>query len=315
MYFYGLYLVLRSGSFMYFSTANPCMKYSGVIGDSKFSLLSSIPAQYIPKTVLVPISTSYSRIKRIIEDEGFEYPFILKPDVGERGKDVELIANEKELRAYLIGKSVDLTIQEYIEDELEFGIMYYRLPDDDKGQITSIVQKGFLSVTGDGKQTIRELLSSEIRAKSRLKYFHDKFEIELQHILPNGEKKDLEPIGNHCRGTTFYNANHLINEKLNMVFNKIALQIDGYYYGRFDIKVSSQDDLYAGKNIKILELNGVSSEVAHVYDPNYKLIQAYKDIGKHMHYIYQIAKQNHAKGYTYDPLWKFLRELRNHLKS
>ena len=49
--------------------------------------------------------------------------------------------------------------------------------------------------------------------------------------------------------------------------------------------------------------------------PNYKLIQAYKDIGKHMHYIYQIAKQNHSAGYRYDSLWEFLRDLRKHLKD
>ena len=129
------------------------------------------------------------------------------------------------------------------------------------------------------------------------------------------KKLYLEPIGNHCRGTTFYDAHHLINDKLNQVFDKIALEIHGFYYGRFDIKVPSLEDLYHGKNIIIFELNGVSSEVAHVYDPNYKLIQAYKDIAANMKIISLIAKKNHDNGHPYDSLWKFLIDLRKHLKG
>ena len=121
--------------------------------------------------------------------------------------------------------------------------------------------------------------------------------------------------GNHCRGTTFYNANKLINGQLNEVINKIALQIEGYFYGRFDLKVPNLQDLYAGKNIKILELNGVSSEVAHIYDPDYKLIPAYRDIARHMKYIAKIARKNHELGVPYDSLSQFLKDLRHHLKS
>ena len=44
----------------------------------------------------------------------------------------------------------------------------------------------------------------------------------LSVILPTGVSKVIEPIGNHCRGTEFIDANYLINEKLNEVFNKIG---------------------------------------------------------------------------------------------
>jgi hypothetical protein len=143
----------------------------------------------------------------------------------------------------------------------------------------------------------------------------NKFGYELEKVLPLGEKMRLEPIGNHCRGTTFHNANPLINESMTDVFNQISLEIEGFFYGRFDLKVPSLDDMYHGRNIKILELNGVSSEVAHVYDPDYKLIRAYKDIAMHMKFIYQIARKNHALGVKYDSLWKFLNDLRKHLKQ
>lgn len=291
------------------------MKYSGVMGESKFKVLSSIPQKYTPKTIFISSSISYSSIQKSIKDNGILYPFIIKPDVGERGKNIEKINNEEELRSYLRGKCLDLNIQEFIDMDLEFGVLYHRHPGLNSGKITSIVQKGFLFLAGDGKSTIRQLLMQNIRSSNRIHYFSQRLKGQIDLVLENEKKILIEPIGNHCRGTVFYNANHLINDKLNSIFNEIATKIEGFYYGRFDLKVPSLDDLYAGNNIRIIELNGVSSEIAHIYDPDYKLLQAYKDVFKHMSFIYEIAKKNHENGVAYDSLWKFLKDLREHLKQ
>ena len=315
MYFYGIYLALKSRSAMYFSSTNPGMKYGGVMGESKFKVLNSIPPELTPKTILLKAPISISKIYELIELCQFDFPFIIKPDIGERGKDVELIHNEEELVDYLRGKSFDLNIQEYIDEGLEFGIMYHRIPGEDKGEITSIVEKGFLSVTGNGISTLSQLIEKEIRASSRLEYLMDKFKKDAERIVPFGETVNLEPIGNHCRGTTFYNANKLINNQLNEVFDGIAKKIEGYFYGRFDLKVPSLEDLYAGRNIKIIELNGVSSEITHIYDPGYRLIAAYRDVAKHMNLIYMIAKKNHSLGVPYDSLKQFLKDLKSHLSK
>lgn len=289
------------------------MKYGGVMGESKFKVLQSIPKDFIPKSILLKAPVSMNIVLDKLMAEGFSFPVILKPDVGERGRGVEVIHNDKELAAYLIGKTEDVIVQDYITGGLEFGVFYHRLPLKANGVVTSMVKKGFLTVTGDGKATLRQLIEAEIRARSRLDYLLNKFENEVERVLLDGEIVNLEPIGNHCRGTTFFNANEFINDTLNEVFNKITLQIEGFYYGRFDLKVPSLHDLYEGKNIKIFELNGVSSEVAHVYDPDYKLIQAYRDIARHMKYIYLIAKKNHELGLEYDSVWRFLMDLRRHL--
>jgi hypothetical protein len=300
---------------MYFSTANPGMKYGGVMGESKYRVLKSIPKEYIPRSYILKSPISLSNILRIVRKEGISYPFIIKPDVGERGKDVELVNSEKELVEYLKTKTFDLIIQEYVKDGLEFGIMYHRIPGSKKGNITSVVKKGFLFITGDGKSTLKELIKKEVRTVGRYKYLIQKYKQEADKIPSAEQKIYLEPIGNHCRGTIFYNANDIINEKLNNLFDEIANQIDGYYYGRFDLKVPSLQELYSGQNIQIFELNGVSSEVAHVYDPDFKMSQAYKDIAKHMKYIYIIAKKNHELGVPYDSLLRFLKDLVAHLKK
>lgn len=315
MYFYGIYLALRARSPMYFSTTNPGMKYGGVMGVSKFQVLSSIPKKYVPRTIFISTSTPFGRILEMIQENKISYPLIIKPDIGERGKDVEKIDTETELKNYLSNKHHDLNIQEFIHHDQEYGIMYHRIPGDERGSITSVVQKGFLSVTGDGRSSLEELLEKEIRAAGRLDYLRNKYKDQLSSILIKGEKMYLEPIGNHCRGTIFHNVNHLINEQMTTFFDGIAHQIDGYFYGRFDLKVPNVKSLYSGKEMKIIELNGVSSEVAHVYDPDYKLLNAYRDIKKHMYFIYLISKKNFQKGIKRDSLSPFLRDLRNHFRS
>ncbi len=315
MYFYGIYLAIRARSPMYFSAANPGMKYGGVMGESKYKVLSGITSEFIPKSTLVRLPMKSEDLLNKINEAGLDFPLILKPDVGERGKEVELVHSADELKKYITGKSGSYIVQEYVDFQEEYGVLYYRMPGENHGKVTSVVHKEFLTVTGNGKNSLGELVSSEIRAQSRLDYLAGKFADSWNSILPIGEKKRLEPIGNHCRGTSFLDANQLLGNQLSAVFDKISTQIDGFFYGRFDLKVPSEEYLLHGKDIKILELNGVSSEVAHIYDPDYSLLTAWKDTARHMKIIYKIALKNHALGQPYDHLQPFLKDLRRHLKA
>ena len=78
---------------------------------------------------------------------------------------------------------------------------------------------------------------------------------------------------------------------------------------RFDVKFKNWETLLAGKDFKIIEINGVNAEPTHIYDPKYKLVKAYQDIFFHMDIIYEISKQNRALGYRPKPLFPFLTEL------
>jgi len=313
--FYGVYLALRARSPMYFSAANPGMKYGGVMGESKYKVLSGIPAAFIPRSILIRLPMTAKDLINEIKKVGLGFPHIIKPDVGERGKEVELIHSEDELKQYIHGKSGLYIVQEFVDFQEEFGVLYHRMPNETCGKVTSVVQKEFLTVTGNGKDTLDTLVNSEIRAQSRLDYLAGKFAHSWNTILPKGEKMRLEPIGNHCRGTSFHDANQLLGDQLNKVFDNISNQITGFYYGRFDLKVPTAEDLLAGKNIKILELNGVSSEVAHIYDPDYSLFRAWRDTAYHIKIIWIIARENHRTGRPYGKFLPFLRDVRYHLKE
>ena len=78
----------------------------------------------------------------------------------------------------------------------------------------------------------------------------------------------------------------------NQLFLAIAIQINGFYYGRIDLKAPSLQDFLEGKNLKILEVNGVNSEPAHIYQPGFSLWQAWKILMHHWHLIFQISKTN-----------------------
>ncbi|MFK7900869.1 MAG: hypothetical protein AB8B61_08940, partial [Cyclobacteriaceae bacterium] len=116
-------------------------------------------------------------------------------------------------------------------------------------------------------------------------------------------------------GATFYNVNQLINDQLEEVFDRIAIPIEGFYFGRFDFKVASIEDLYKGKTIQIVELNGANSEPTHIYDPEMPLMKAYKAMFSHWKALYEVSKANHKKGVAYCSFFKLAKDMRGKRKK
>ena len=308
---YWLYLALKSRSLTYFTAANPGIEAGGFFGESKIDILDKIPEQYKPRTLFIPAAEPFAEIKASLPGKGIGFPLIVKPNVGERGNQVEKINDAAALEQYFKENREDCIIQEFVDYEIELGVMYYRLPSEKTGKVSSVTMKKFLSVTGNGTDTIDELAGHSLRARFQLKSLRQRLGSQMQQIPAKGETRLLEPIGNHCRGTMFLNGNYLINSRLHEVFTEIALPVKGFYYGRFDMKVKSLDDLYEGKNIRVLELNGVSAEPAHIYDPTYTLFKAYRDLLWHWKIIYKICRENMKNGIRPVPvkeLWQMTRQ-------
>ncbi|MDR6560037.1 MULTISPECIES: hypothetical protein [unclassified Arcicella] len=308
---YWLYQATRTRSLTFFTNADPCIDYGGFFGESKIEILNQIPAEFLPTYFFVSKGTSLTSIQQQLIANKLEFPIICKPNVGERGSQVEKIADVTSLEKYLQSVQEDFIIQEFITFDIELGVLYYRYPNQPKGQVSSITRKEFLSVTGDGKSSIEKLMQANTRARFQLENMRIRLGEKIKEVIPAGQKRLLEPIGNHCRGTKFLDNNFLINEKINQVFDKIALPIDGFHYGRFDMKVKSIEDLYEGKNIKIMELNGVSSEPGHIYDPINTVWNAYRDLAKHWKIIADISIQQQANGIMPVPtkiIWQVARK-------
>jgi hypothetical protein len=270
----------------------------GMFGESKYDVLKKIPAQYIPKTILIKLPTSTQEVSKQLMEEGFSLPVIFKPELGERGFMVKRIRTEDDIRQYLEKIKVNFLVQQLVDLPLEFGIFYTRFPSSQKGKVTSVVIKEMLSVTGDGRSTLEQLILKKDRAKLQWDKLKNTYEGRIKEILPKGQKLELVSIGNHALGTKFLNGNHLINGKLSATFDQISKQIDGFYFGRFDLRCATIEDLYEGR-VSIVELNGCGAEPAHIYDPDFKLYKAIGVLFLHWKTIFEIARENHKLGVKY----------------
>lgn len=294
-----LFLAFKAKSFFFFNAANPSIKNGGMAMESKKEIYDLIPDGYIPKTVLVQKATAYEAVVQNLLRSGIAFPMIAKPDVGMKAFGVEKLENEEALLNYLQKTSNDFLLQEFIEHPNEVGIFYVRHPSEKRGKITGIVSKEFLSVTGNGKDTIAQLVKQNPRSYLQLPALQAKFGAKMEHVLAEKENFILVPYGSHTRGAKFVDETHRSNDALLDTIDTICTQIPGFYYGRLDILYSNFEMLSKGESFKIIEINGAGSEATHIYDPKHSLFFAWHEIYKHWSLLYQISVANRKKGHHY----------------
>ena len=283
--------------------------------ESKKAIYDLIPSQYYPKTVLIKEGTLLDEIEKTIVDSGIKYPLIAKPDIGLRGSGVQKINTVADLRHYAQKANFDYVVQDLIPFKNEVGIFYVRYPDQKFGKITGIVSKEFMILTGTGIATIEELIKENPRYELQLKVLRQEFGEKLQEVLPKGEKLNLVPYGNHARGAKFIDGSHWITPKLEETINEMCLQIPGFYFGRLDVMYNTIEELERGENFSVVELNGAASEPTHIYDPKHSLFFAWKELSRHITYMYEISVANNKKGTPYLPHKEGMHEYRLHLKQ
>ena len=279
--------------------------------ESKKEIYDLIPQQYYPTTLLVNPNESLKTILQKITAEKIQFPLIAKPDIGLRGTAVKKIYNTKELENYLKKAQFNVLIQELIPYKNEIGLFYVKLPNQ-PGKITGIVSKEFMILTGNGKNTIRELLHQDKRYLLQLEVLEKEYKNKLNIILHEAETINLVPYGNHCRGTKFIDASKEITSELIANFNTICSQIAGFHFGRMDIMYHTYEDLAQGKNFQIVEINGAISEPTHMYDPKHSLLFGWKELTRHFYYLYLISKNNHKNGTKYLTFKEGVQQFKNH---
>ena len=299
IYFQWAFYAIKQKSLFFFNASNPGIKNGGFVMESKKEIYNLIPQQYYPTTELIVFGTSLERVFETVKKSTITYPFIAKPDIGLRGSAVQKIDNEMQLESYWKKADFDFLIQDLIPYPNEIGVFYVRYPNEKSGKITGIVGKEFLIVEGNGTDSIEQLLKKNPRYEMQLQTLLLEYGSKLQKVLPVGEKANLVPYGNHARGAKFIDVSSWISPKLNMALNNICLQIDGFYFGRIDIMYHTIADLENEKNFSIVELNGAGSEPTHIYDPKHSIFFAWKELSRHIKYMYEISVINHKKGYPY----------------
>jgi hypothetical protein len=273
--------------------ANPGFKDGGFIKESKSEILDKIEmrdsvARYIKIRSTPATEVQKESILKFMNENDLDYPIVLKPDVGQRGQGVVIPKTPTQLDIELQHMQSDYIVQEYVSGE-EYGVFYFKLPGETSGKIYSLTQKQYMWLEGDGEHTLEELILRDSRAVCMAEKHFEQHVDELFTIPQKGRRIPLVEVGTHARGSIFLDGIHLKTDQLEDKINEISNSIDEFYFGRFDIKVPTEQHLKDGNEIKVLEVNGVTSEATHIYDPKYSFFYGVRVLMNQWKLAYEIG--------------------------
>ncbi len=309
---------LRSRSLWFFTSSNPTLTFGGFEGELKSEMYAQLPPEVIPHSILVSPSISQVELKESFIASGLKFPVAVKPDAGMMGFMFRKIEDTGHLEQYHQAMPCDYIIQEMIEYPLEVSVFYYRFPGAGRGTITGFIKKEFLSVKGDGKSTMEQLMDRYDRIRFRLDEVKKKHANHLNYVLENEEIYVLSDALNFSQGARIISLETEKDDRLLAVFDSLSHHAGKFYYGRYDIKCKSVEDLKNGVNYSILEYNGSGAEPHHVYGNGNTLLQAYRIILMHWKVLFHISRRNHRQGIKYwDFLkgYRFLRNAKKHFRA
>ena len=274
------WLALRHRSFIVITAANPGIPHGGIVGESKFQILSKLAGPHVLPGRLV------DSIERF---DGVQFPIVLKPNAGQRGSGVRIVRSRDEAARYLAENFLPVLAQAHHPGPFEAGIFYYRMPGERHGRIFSITDKRFPVLVGDGVHTIRELIWRHARFRMQSATFFARHRKMLDAVLTAGEEFQLARAGNHCQGTMFRDGAHLITPQLETAIDAIARRFEGFCFGRFDVRYSDVESFKAGRDFAVVELNGATSESTNLYDPNRSIFWAYRTLYRQWSLLFEIG--------------------------
>lgn len=295
------WLALRHGGPGTAAAANPGFADGGLVGESKFDILSMLPPEWTIASARIdagPLQTRLGAIAAFVELPGVGFPLVLKPDVGQRGMGVRKVHTLDEATAYLRAVSDTVVAQPWHPGPFEAGIFYWRHPAEDRGRILSITDKIFPRVVGDGVRTIEALVRAHPRLSQQWGVFRARHRDAMGLVPPRGEVVPLGEVGNHCQGTLFRDGHALWSPALEARVDAIARRIPGFFIGRFDVRYAVREDFMAGEDLAILELNGVTAEPTDVYDPDRSLWSSYRALFEQWRLVFTIGDANRRRGHA-----------------
>lgn len=282
-----LYYMVKFRSFRFYDHANPGIAHGGFYGDRKSDIYPLLPKGTYPETVLIK-AHELEKAGQLIRHSSLKFPLIIKPDIGLRGQNVAQISDLEALLEAGSKMNQDFLVQELVQYPHEIGLFYVRIPGAPSGQITGLTIKAMLTVQGNGKSTLKQLIQQNPRFAMQVNQLKKRY--DLNEVLAEGEERCLVPFGNHNRGTTFYDGRNQLTIALTSTWTKILDQVEGFYYGRLDIRFASWEALEAGHSFSIIEVNGAKSEPTHIYDPSHSFWFGQKEILRHQRLMAQVIR-------------------------
>jgi hypothetical protein len=289
--------MIRHRSITLPTAANPGIPAGGgLVEESKSAILEGLVSngEWIARWTLLPLAMPLEQ--KLAACGAFGYPVVLKPDTGCRGSGVGIARDEEQARRYLSACPRDVIAQQYVPG-VEYGIFYVRMPGEERGRIISITEKRPTWVTGDGVTPLEMLILNNPRGAAMSGFFLDKFADQLDRVPAAGERVVIAPLGTHARGALFLNAADILTPALEERIDEISKRYPGFYFGRYDIRGPSREAFMAGGPFQIVELNGLTAESTHIYDPATPLWRGYAALFRQWRLAFEIGARNRAAGH------------------
>lgn len=279
-------LAVRYGSLTLPFLANPSLRLSGMVGVGKTELMNQASGKaaeaILPwiayRVTDQPISEQTKACLNKAADKGINLPFACKPDIGCRGVGVKLVKTIEQLETIvaMYPEGAVLLCQKLALSEPEVGIFYTRDPESGAVSIPSMTIKTLPRITGDGVQTLGQLIAKDSRAGQLQHLYEDRHRDIWDTVPEKGEVIRLVFSASHSKGAIFEDARAHITPELTDVIDGIMKDIPDFYYGRLDVKFPDIESLKKGQGLEVVEINGASAESIHIWDKDAKLIDAIK---------------------------------------
>lgn len=313
-----LLLGLRHRGLTVFTLANPGIPDGGFVGESKSAILATLPPEWVlPWAVIdpAPVAHRLAALSETMARRGWRFPLVFKPDVGQRGAAVRWVDGHEAARAYFEALGAPVIVQVPHDGPYEAGVFYVRHPSEPSGRIFSITDKRFPVVTGDGTSTLGTLVEGHERYRLQAAVFRARLAGRWDQVPGPGERVALGRAGNHCQGTEFLDGRWLATPALERRIDAIARQVPGFCFGRFDVRYRDRGRFMAGEDLAIVELNGVTSEATHIYDPAASLVDGWRTLMRQWSLAFAIGAAHRKAGLRPPPIrrllaaaWRFARQ-------
>ena len=166
-----------------------------------------------------------------------------------------------------------------------------------RGAVVGVAVRHQPRVTGDGRHGIGQLIEADPRLARLLGHYRATLgEAWLSRVPRSGEKAVLGTVASLRVGGRYEDAKRLRTAALEARVDAVARSMDGFHFGRLDVRFTTGAALRAGQ-FRIIEVNGAGSEAIQFWDPGLKLSEAYRGVFDKQRALFDLAAEFRAAGH------------------
>jgi len=178
-----------------------------------------------------------------------------------------------------------------------YEVVFARLPEETRARILSIAERARPEVTGNGTRTLEELVLRHPRLRLWAPAFLHALGGRVTEVPPAGERVPLAGALPFPAGTTVRSRPELATPALLTRLESWIRDLPGsFHLLRFDLEAPGEEDLRAGRDLRLVRILGASGEPTHIFDPRRSLFAAWRDLCRHWRLGFRIAAANRSAG-------------------